>query len=213
MVHGILKSLGERRVELIILDEFEQLFRENEKRLAGFGCGLIRKMLNLGTLSVICVGLTSTYAPLRADKQLFGRGGLSHREIKPYDWESKDEQVVFRQVCDAFDKRLPFEEPSKLGAKRLAWALHWVTEGNIGHLKWLIEAAAAYALNADALCIDASHFALAFDDRVEVGTTYNPFRDDVTLAPNKKVKISSLKAGGTRQVFSKSPQQDVRDAA
>jgi Bacterial TniB protein len=209
----IIKNLKARDVQLVILDEFEQVFRESDKRMASFGRSLLRKMLNLGTLSVVCIGLEDTYRLLRADKQLLGRGGLPYRHLPSYSWDNAEERVSFRQICDAFDRELPFEERSGLGRTDMAVRLHYASDGHVGRLQWMIEAAAGYAMDADALSVDRAHFAEAYDERMELGTDFNPFRHDMSLVPKKGDKSAYVKAGGTGQVYSKSRQRDVRDAA
>ena len=207
----ILKSLVDRKVELLLLDEFEQVFRKTDGRLAGFGRGLIRKIANLGTLSIMCVGLEDTYDLLRKDPQVEGRGGLPYWYVRPYTWDSVEEQMEFRLLCDEFDRQLPFNNRSGLKTKELAYRLHWVTNGNIGRLKGLIEAAGALAINEEASRIEVDHFAYAYERRKPPGTPFNPFRDDMSKAPKPAAdeKAGKIKSGTATQVFSKKPVDDV----
>jgi len=211
-IAGVLRALEAQKVELLILDETEQVFRENDRRLLGFGRGLLRKILDLGTLSIVCIGLHPTYNLLAADPQLTGRGGLPYKQLRPYSWENHDERGVFRLLCDAFDRQLPFPERSGLGASDLAHAIYWVTQGNIGRLKTLIEAAGARAINdANAQRIERRHFEEAYELSKPPGRPFNPFRDGMTNAPKAADggRPGRVKSGDARTVFSKKPALDL----
>lgn len=183
LVNRVLQTIVDRQVEHIFLDEWDQVFREGGKSLMGFGRGLIRKILNLNTVSVTCIGLTATYDLLRKDGQLTGRGGLPYIALKPYDWRNGEEQTSFRLLCDEFDRALPFNQRSGLGAVEFAERLHWTSDGNIGRLRMMIEAAAALAINEGSDRIETSHFAEAYEVRKPPKTSFNPFIDSISKAP------------------------------
>jgi hypothetical protein len=209
LMNVIMRSLVDQKVELLLLDEFEQVFRENDKRLLGFGRGLIRKLLDLGTLSVVCIGLMPTYYLMQQDPQLTGRGGLPYRILRTYSWDNVEERSAFRLLCDEFDACLPFDERSNLGkSKDLAYRLYMATEGNIGRLKSLIEAAGAIAINEDTGCIEQHHFAAAHEHRKLPGSTFNWFIDNPADAPKTK-RVPVLKAGPASVAFSKRKPQDL----
>jgi hypothetical protein len=206
----ILRSIVDRQVELLLLDEFEQVFRENDKRLIGFGRGLIRKILNLNTTSVVCIGLLGTYTLLKQDDQLVGRGGLPHCHLRPYSWDNKEERDSFRLLCGEFDRLLPFELSAGLGAPGVAHRLFTVSGGNIGKLKGWIEAAAAHAINDDAPRIELAHFARAFERRKEPGTQFNPFVQDPSLIEvQPALQMKRGRSGSAAQIFSKAKLAEV----
>lgn len=205
----VMKALVAQAVEVVLLDEFDQVFRENDKRLLGAGRGLLRKIVDLNTLSVICIGLPGAYDLIRADSQLVGRGGLPFQELRPYGGLGSDEWPTFRLVCDAFDRGLPFAVEAGLGKTDFSSRLHWATKGNIGHLKFYIEAAAAEALNEEAAKLELAHFAVAYDVRKPIGQTFNPFTHDLSIAPIDKASSRKLKQGPARTVFSRTPEPDA----
>ncbi len=205
---AILQGSQRQRVDMFVLDEFDQVFRKNDKNLIGLGRGLIRKIVDTGA-SVTVIGLEPTYDLLKADPQIVGRGLLPRYELKPYRWSFLEERDEFRALCNAFDAELPFQQKSKLASIDLAHRLFWATDGNIGRLKSLIDAAAFHAINDDSSHIDQDHFALAFDVRKDLGTTFNPFVDDLSRAP-KRTTASAVKNGGTQTVFSQSAEPQAR---
>ncbi len=206
----ILKSIVDREVELLLLDEFEQVFRERDKRLIGFGRGLIRKILNLNTASIVCVGLPATYTLLAQDDQLVGRGGLPHCHLQPYDWNNKEERGSFRLLCDEFDQLLPFEHQAGFGEPAFARRLFEVSGGNIGKLKGWIEAAAAHAINSDADRVEMAHFAKAYERRKEPGAPVNPFvQDSAAIEHCLQAPVRRGKAGSSAQIFAKARTPEV----
>jgi putative transposase len=109
----ILKGLKQQKVELLILDEVNTIVYPGNKKGINYALTLFRKILNECRLNIVCIGLEETYDLLAADPQLTGRGGLPCVIIRPYSWESEEEQMLFRLLCDEFDRRLPFTNKSK----------------------------------------------------------------------------------------------------
>ena len=197
----VMRALVVQKVELVLLDEFDQVFRENDKRLLGAGRGLLRKIVDLNTLSVVCIGLPGAYDLIKADSQLVGRGGLPFQQLRPYGGHGSEEWPTFRLVCDAFDRGMPFSVQAGLGKTDVAARLHWATKGNIGHLKFYIEAAAAEAINDDADMLKLAHFAAVYDVRKPIGQTFNPFTHELSLAPKRKPEQRKFKQGAGRTVL------------
>lgn len=209
LVSLVMKALVAQKAELLLLDEFDQVFRENDKRLSGAGRGLLRKIVDLNTLSIVCIGLPGAYDLLKADSQLVGRGGLPFQQLRPYAGQGSEEWPTFRLICDAFDRSLPFSIQAGLGKTDFAARLHWATKGNIGHLKFYIEAAAAEAINDETDKLELEHFAAAYDVRKPIGQTFNPFTHDLSLAPKPKPEPRKLKQGAAQTVFSKTTEPDA----
>jgi len=205
---AIMEALKDQKVELLIFDEFDQVFRENDSRLLGFARGFIRKLLDIGTFGIVCVGLPDTYKLLRQDEQLLYRGGLPYRHLRAYNRNVAEEWDAFRLLCDTFDEHLPFEERSGLSRRELADCLYGATDGNVGRLKGLIDAAAWRAINDDAVCIERKHFAQAYHERKDPENNFNWFTDDLKLAPAKKSK-ARVKSGSASHVYSKARTEEL----
>lgn len=180
---NVLNALVKQKVQLLILDEVQEALTTARKGALRDCQGLIRKILNLGTLNVVAAGLVETYEIMAADKQLEGRGGLPHHIMLPYTWDSREERDLFRLLCAEIDGRLPFNTKSGLGSQWFASRLYWVTDGIIGRLKDFTFSAGCRALNDGAERVEVEHFADAWDMIRPVGMTFNPFRDDIDQAP------------------------------
>lgn len=175
LINVILRELRRAEVEFVIFDEAQELFPEKNKKILNFARGLLRKMLNLNQFNIACIGLPETYSIIAEDPQLFGRGGLEHKRLLPYDWSDPTDRKNFRALCHKFDVEMPFEK-SGFGNSDFASRLFLASGGCIGHLKnYLIDAGnRAIADGSDQ--VELRHFADAFDPRKKPGEIYNPFR-------------------------------------
>ena len=175
LIGVILRELRRAEVEFVIFDEAQELFPEKNKKILSFARGLLRKMLNLSQFNIVCIGLPETYSVIAEDPQLFGRGGLEHKHLSPYDWNDVDDQKNFRALCHKFDVEMPFEK-SGFGAQDFAYRLFLASGGCIGHLKNYLIDAGNRAIADASLQVELRHFADAYDARKRPGETFNPFR-------------------------------------
>ena len=175
LIGVILRELRRAEIEFVIFDEAQELFPEKNKKILSFARGLLRKMLNLNQFNIVCIGLPETYSVIAEDPQLFGRGGLEHKHLSPYDWNDVVDQQNFRALCHKFDVEMPFEK-SGFGAQDFAYRLFVASGGCIGHLKNYLIAAGNLAIADASLTVELCHFADAFDARKRPGETFNPFR-------------------------------------
>lgn len=189
LTNNILEGLTYHGVQLLIFDEFQDVCDSRNVRLAVDVKRLLRKILNLDTLNVICIGLPETYDILANDKQLIGRGGLQHVHLHPYTWDSHDERMSFRLLCDKFDDGMPFKEKSGLGSASVAQRLHWVSDGVIGKLKNFLFQAGCLAINDGCDHLTFEHFATAYTAVKPPRTTFNPFVDDWSMKPVDKTEV------------------------
>lgn len=204
LLRSILRGLEMNKVELLILDEFQDVFDPDKKRLIVDVRRLVRKILNAARLNIVCVGLEETYHLMARDEQITGRGGLPYRILRSYEWSNSEERDYFRLLCDQFDEGLPFARRSGLARLQCAHRLFFVTQGIIGRLKDFLYAAACLAINDEADFIHDTHLARAFDQRKPLGQRFNPFVHDMAHAPSVQSKEQKVKVAVERP-FAKSP--------
>lgn len=175
LINVLLRELRRAEVEFVIFDEAQELFPEKNKKILAFARGLLRKMLNLNQFNIACIGLPETYFIIAEDPQLFGRGGLEHKHLSPYDWNDPLDQKNFRALCHKFDGEMPFER-SGFSAPDFAYRLFLASEGHIGHLKNYLIDASNRAIEDGSIQVELRHFADAYDARKRPGEIFNPFR-------------------------------------
>ena len=203
----VLKALVDHKVELLLFDEVQTVLDEKNRQMVSYMQHLLRKISNLGTLNVICIGLEETYDFMSADPQLSGRG-LNYTIVQPYSWENGEEQKLFRLLCDEFDRLLPFDRRSGLGAQWMAHRLFHVSEGNIGRLKNFLFQAGCLAINEGTDMIEVGHFAIAYDRIKPRGVEFNPFVHDMSVAPKREEAPHRI-SGAPRGSFKKTTRTDV----
>tara|TARA_R100000365_G_C2745358_1_gene74200 strand:+ start:878 stop:1774 length:897 start_codon:yes stop_codon:yes gene_type:complete len=174
LIGVILRELRRAEVEFVIFDESQELFPEKNKKILNFARALLRKMLNLNQFNIVCIGLPETYSVIAEDPQLFGRGGLEHKHLSPYDWKNEVDQKNFRALCHKFDEEMPFEK-SGFGTQDFAYRLFLASGGCIGHLKNYLIDAGNRAISDASLQVELRHFSDAYDARKRPGETFNPF--------------------------------------
>jgi hypothetical protein len=211
LVTMILKGLKQQKVELLILDEVNTIVHPSNKRGISYALNLFRKILNECRLNIVCIGLEETYDLLAADPQLTGRGGLPCEIVRPYSWASEEEQMLFRLLCDEFDRLLPFTNRSNLKSVWFAHRLFYSSKGgNIGRLKDFLYSAGCLAINDASEAVEVRHLAQAYERTKARGVEFNPWVHDMENAPKATVNLS--KSGLTpSQVFNKKSQ--VKHAA
>lgn len=180
---AIKRALLRSATELVILDESEQFTKTDRTGVLTYVKDLLRKLVDIGTLNVLCIGLESTYDALSGDPRLVGRGLLPYTRLIPYEWKNSQDKMQFRALCNAFDERLPFNDRSHLGSLEMAARLHHVSEGNIGRLHDIIYFAGCAALNDGSDALEMAHFAEAYESRRPYGSPFNPFVHDLAAAP------------------------------
>ncbi|MBZ9797755.1 TniB family NTP-binding protein [Mesorhizobium sp. ES1-4] len=193
LTNNILEGLRYHDVQLLIFDEFQDVCDSRNVRLAVDVKRLLRKILNLDALNIVCIGLPETYEILANDKQLVGRGGLQHAHLHPYTWDSQEERMSFRLLCEKFDEGMPFQEKSGLGSASVAQRLHWISDGIIGKLKNFLFQAGCLAINDGCEHVTSEHFAMAYSAIKPPKTTFNPFVHDWSQIPaeNSEIPLSS----------------------
>lgn len=211
LLNNILRALRNHKVDLLIFDEFQDVFDLKKQQLIKAVRKIFRKILNIKPAppSILCIGLKETYEAIGADRQLTGRGGLPYKIIGAYDWDSSEGREAFRLLCGVIDKALPFERRSGLYAAGMAERLHFVTNGSIGRLKDFLFNAGSHAINDDASSIEIDHFRRAYDEQKKPGIAFNAFVDDLAQAPAKEDdKDSPLRKRSIDQLMSKKSSND-----
>jgi hypothetical protein len=211
LLNNILRALRNHKVDLLIFDEFQDVFDLKRQQLIKAVRKIFRKILNIKPAppSILCIGLKETYDAISSDRQLTGRGGLPYKIIGPYEWESVEGREAFRLLCGVIDKALPFECRSGLYATGMAERLYFVTHGSIGRLKDFLFNAGSHAINEDAPSIGLEHLRRAYDEQKKPGVAFNAFVDDLADAPGVDGdKQSPLKKRTTNDLMSKKRSKD-----
>lgn len=167
------KRLQERGVSLLLLGEFHHCLDETSPRGAEGIFRWIREMVDRAGVSVAAIGLPSVLPLLAADEHLCRR--LVPCVLEAFAWDKAADRGELCSFLEAFEARLPFTEPSRLGTDDMARRLCAASEGRIGTLTALLRGAARLAIESNARCITHDFLAAAYRSEVGTGTLPDPF--------------------------------------
>lgn len=169
---GRIRALvAERKIRLIILDEFQHLIDPERDKVITSSAQWLKRTIDVTRVPVVCVGLPDSVRIYSQDKQI-QRRTTKIITMRPFGPNELDE---FRGFLQIYELELGFAEPSRLSAKQTASAILRVSEGLIGQVEQLIVEAADISMRReqgpDAITVD--DLAEAFDQLPFEGK--NPF--------------------------------------
>jgi len=140
-------------VRILIIDEFHNMLGSSPSARIDI-LNLIRFIGNDLQIPIVAVGTPDVYFALRTDPQLENR-------FRPFvlpRWEANAEALG---LLDAFQRLLPLRQPSNLATEKMCKELISRSEGTIGELSRLLEAAATVAIRSGSELIDEVSLAAA----------------------------------------------------
>src|SRR5690606_7061677 len=112
----------------------------------------LKGLLNKAICPIVLSGTHPALQVIEANEQLHRRcNAITQLGASPF--RTSDERRFFRSLLQAFDQRLPFDEPSGLEESDLAARIHAATDGLIGRVSHLLTTACRKALSEDLLCL------------------------------------------------------------
>lgn len=157
------KFLAKRRIELIIIDEFNHCVdRGQAKELMN----TVKLILNAGIAPVVCMGTDDELDKLPC-VPAFERRMVSVPLIGPLNWRDPDHQTNWRGFLQGLDRGIVelgiLPDLSGLGSKKLAGALCAACGGIIGYAHWVVQDALTEVLKRAESSIEPTHLARSVD--------------------------------------------------
>ena len=143
-----LKTLiGECRVELIILDEFQHFIDRDSNVILVTVSNWLKDLLNETGVPMALIGMPYSDVILHANAQLERRFAM-RVSLDPFGWNKAERQIEFRMFLNYLDEKLPFPQRSGLADPETALRIFsGATEGVIGYVMSLIRRAAALSID------------------------------------------------------------------
>lgn len=180
----LIKLIKDRRVELIMLDEFHNLLDRDKKKTMDGVSELFKDLLNKTKVPIIMFGLIDASRPnndsitiLNTHTQLDRRIIKSHI-LHRFSLDTATDRKVFTNVLAEIDRKLPFKKPSNLADLSVANMFFNASGGLMFNVITLIRDAAYYAITEGQDNIELEDLAMAFDENRFInknGTRDNPF--------------------------------------
>lgn len=175
------------KVELIILDEFQDLIDKDTNKVLNSCADWIKHILNKTGVPIVLMGMPWAADILIHNDQLKRRYS-TRVALKSFGWRTKAEQTEFINFLITLEKGLLFPTSSMLYSERnqMPYRLFCATRGVMSNLKNLISRAAEMAYERGMECITMDLLALAYDEELAHETigNMNYFRID---AENLKI--------------------------
>ena len=177
-----IKFLAKRKIELIIVDEFNHSVDRGQAREL---MNTIKLILNSGTVPVVCMGTDDELDKLPS-LPAFERRMLSAPTIGPLNWDDIDQQRNWRGFLQGLDRAIVDRDilpaTSGLGSRRLAEALCSACNGIIGYAHWVVQDALTEVLRRSGQSIEVADLANSVNRHFVKHNIYGQFNALETLA-------------------------------
>lgn len=141
----VLKLLRYAQLKVLVIDEIHQILAGSLHRQRAF-LNVLKYLSNELQISIVGVGTKDALRALQTEPQLANR----FKPIHLPRWEMNDE---FKRLLASFEAMLPLRNPSKLQKEAILTRLYAMSEGNIGELTGVLNAAAELAIRNGSECI------------------------------------------------------------
>ena len=145
-------NLRKQDVRVLVLDEAQHLVIPEKRRLNYEAADWVKGIANSGACAVALAGVPDAWEAYLYNGQL-RRRSFGNRRLSAFRVTDGREWRTFRGLLKAFDKVLPFGEPSNLGAELTALRLHRQVFGLIGRLSDFLVVATILGLEEGAPCL------------------------------------------------------------
>ncbi len=174
------RLIGECRVELIILDEFQHFIDRDSNIILVTVSNWLKDLLNETGVPMVLIGMPYSDVILHANAQLERRFAM-RVGLDPFSWKTVERQTEFRMFLNFLDEKLPFPRRSGLADPEMALRIFCATDGVTGYVMKLIRRAAALAIDEKRDCLDSDVLAWAYDERLQARAPdrVNPFTSDL----------------------------------
>lgn len=163
------------KVELLIIDEFQQFFEHSRRNEIGRVTDWLKNMLNNAGIPVVLMGLPYSDQVLRLNVQLARRFSSRHF-LRPFRFSTQEEVREFRGILSAIESKLPLPSVS-LSQPEMAQRFYYATYGLIDFIGKVIDGAVMLAHRYGDKRLDEQVYAKAFEEEIwrDVPGELNPF--------------------------------------
>ncbi len=182
----IYRYLKECKVELLVIDEFQHFFDRRKISQARNMTDWLKNLFNEAEIPVALAGLPRSFSVIRMNPQLQRRFSSPYY-LKPFGFETKEQQKEFRAILKAIQRTLPIPS-DELFEANLARRFYFASLGLFDYVAKVIEKAVKIAGEYKLERLNAGLFAQAFATEVWRGVPkrLNPFEQKAILRPLNK---------------------------
>ena len=181
--------LARQKVRMIIFDEVHHIVEGHGPTTAYEAAEVIKMLLLQARTQIVCVGLPHSESILTKNPEL-PRHVRGRYALHALDDRVNDPTSEYMRFLKALSSDLPFDRPSDLASTGTALRVHVATQGYIGRITNLVQAACTLAIEDGLDRLTTAKLVQAFGDIEGVGLEENPFHiegcDEATFAPVRR---------------------------
>jgi len=172
----IITLFRECRVELAMLDEFQQFVDNSGGKIEYKVADWLKQLINATRVPFVLLGLPRCKRILEVNEQL-RRRFLPQANLPPFSIKTKQEAIKFAEFINTLHSQMPLSRPSALIEPAVVHRMFYATNGLIDYLMKLTSKALSIALEEGRDCIDLDVLRRAFESAIwcEVDPERNPF--------------------------------------
>lgn len=178
-------------VRIFMIDEFQNLIDQKTDRVLRDVADWVKVLMKETAVPFLLAGIEGQVVKvLKANDQL-SRMCLSREVIRPFRWVQKDEktQREFNTLIEMIEQVMGYDLPDNLPRKELLHRIHYATDGVVGHVIELMQAAVERLelQNVDVVSMEVLSQAFGSGLRAHLGKVEDPFACPVNkrFIPNK----------------------------
>lgn len=174
-------NLRDCEVELLLMDEFHNLLKEDRKTPIARATMWLKTLVNKANRPFVACGLPRSRLVLTSNTELDRRFGSKHY-VEPMVYSDDEAGKHFRATLKALQSRLPIQCETPFHEKNLARRFYFASRGLIDYIVRIIDRATVIAIRANCP-ISTTILAKAFVDEVWKGCPphLNPFLTEQKL--------------------------------
>jgi hypothetical protein len=175
-VYGLVNKC---RVEVVMFDEFQHFSERESFKLIRTVSDWTKNFMGETKMPIIFFGTLKAKEILDGEENEQLKRRFPFRVIlKPFGWETEEDQDYFRKFLEKLDEALPLPELSNLADPDMAYRICYATGGIMNEIMRLIRAAAVLALQRDLKKIDLDLLSESFAENLATNAPHleNPFK-------------------------------------
>ncbi|EKZ97876.1 TniB family protein [Cupriavidus sp. HMR-1] len=172
----IITLFRECRVELAMLDEFQQFVDNAGGKIEYKVADWLKQLINATRVPFVLLGLPRCKRILEVNEQL-RRRFLPQATLSPFSIKTKAEAIKFAEFLNTLHAQAPLRRPSAFIEPAVIPLMFYATNGLIDYLMKLTSNAIKIALEEERDCIDLDVLGRAFENAIwaQVDRERNPF--------------------------------------
>lgn len=205
------KYLEKAQVQMIILDEFQHLIHDSNKKILNDVANTIKTLILETKIPVVLVGTPKALAVLPENSEM-ARRFTKPMMIKPFSITNDEDINLFRTFLATVDSLLPFKQRSNFASKELTIRFFAASNGYIDDIMRIIHYAGEDAIIDQSDHIKLHHLETAFD--ATPGQNHsapdNPFSVTINnILTWKNIAKSHYVAGAGNRIKPKKPKSNI----